>query len=748
MKQLLKKAWLLFYTLACSGLIIFTISLYLKHDSLEQQLQTEQRYVSKIFDTYLSSTLFQFESILELICQDYSLQKDLTAETIDNILSRNPLLIGFAFFSPDGEVQTVSNTLQSATFPNLLSDEKTKEWFSQSLTQEQTTIGRPYYFTALNKWILPIRKRTVDEQGNVTGVVASGLDLRALSAQWNGSNSAQRILQATLDLGFYRVLRTNLIDEEYNQTYDKALTGLNIQQIENILAEQQLSLKALRQSGQSVQFQLHRKETFYATLFYNSKHQIWISVTESNEQLQEKFISHAMTYSYFFLLFLITIFSLFKWIIRIEEHKLTELTHRAEHDLLTGLYNHSILKSKKLKYHKNKHPFALLYIDLDHFKTINDSHGYSYGDLILTEVAQRIQKELQRTKGIAIHISADEFILLIDIVERAELQRFCQRLLESICSPYTIKNNDFKTSASIGIAQSPVDSKDIETLISYANNSMLIAKKTKNHYAFFSEKIHQQLIKNLQVEQALSYALNKNEISLVYQPQIGNDNKLYGVEALVRWNNEQLGAISPVQFIPIAEDMGLMPEIGAYIMRQAMSEISTLQHKNRVSFQLSINVSARQFVQLNFFETLLDCLQCYRSPYMKITIEITESLFIEDLDRLLPIFKKMKDECISLSLDDFGTGYSSLSMLRTIPIDELKIDKSFVDHLVSDKNDRAMVSSIITMGKNMGMQVLAEGVENEQQAAILREAGCDIYQGYHFAKPLNLKELEAFIDNH
>jgi len=746
MNQLLKKTWLFFYTLAFSGLIIFCVSLSLKHDELEHKLQTEQRYVTKLFDSYLSSTLFQFESILDLISQDRSIQKDLTTGTIDNILARNPLLIGFALFSPDGQIQTASNTLNMMDMPNLLTYEKTKEWFKQTLTQDQTTIGRPYYLTTLKKWVLPIRKRIVDKQGDVTGVIASGLDLHSLALQWNDSNHARRVLQATLDLGFYRILRTRLARNKYTQTYDEALTGLNIQEVEGKLTQQNLSLEKLRQSGETAQLALQRDQKVYATLFYNDKHQLWISVTESDYLLQEELRSYGTTYGVFGLLFLIVIFSLFKWIVRIEENKIVELTHRAEHDLLTGLYNHSILKSKKLKYHKSKHPFSLLYIDLDHFKTINDSHGYSYGDLILIEVAKRIEKELKNVHGIAIHISADEFILLIDIAGRAAVERYCQVLLKDICSPYIANNNDFKISASIGIAQSPVDSMDIETLISYANNSMLIAKKSKNHYAFFSEKIHQQLINNLQVEQALGNALSNNEISLVYQPQLCNRKKLCGVEALVRWNNDKLGLISPAQFIPIAEEIGLMPEIGTYIMHQAMSEISALQNRKRISFQLSINVSARQFVQFNFFETLLDCLVRYRSPYMNITIEITESLFIEDIDRLLPIFKKMKDENISLSLDDFGTGYSSLSMLRTVPIDELKIDKSFVDYVVTNKNDRAMVASIITMGKNMGMQVLAEGVENEQQATILQEAGCDIYQGYHFSKPLTLKDLEAFID--
>lgn len=746
MNQLLTKTWLLFYTLALSVFFILTISLSLKYDELEHKLQTEQRYVTKVFDSYLSSTLFQFGSMLELISYEYLLQKDLKMAIIDNILSTNPLLIGFVLFSPDGKTKTVSNTLKNVIFPNLLNNQETKKWFKQALTQDKITIGRPYQLNAFTKWIIPISKRIVDKRGNIVGIMTSVLDLQTLSLQWNDATDGRRTLQATLDHGFYRMLRTNLARNKYEQAYNEALISINIEEVEEKLAKQNLSLALLRKSGQTAQLKINRETELYTTLFYNHKHQLWISATESDYALQHKLISLGLIYGAFYLLFLAMIFLLFKWIVRIEKNKITELTYRAEHDLLTGLYNHSILTSTKLKYHKNKPHFSLLYIDLDHFKTINDSYGYSYGDLILIEVGKRIQKELSSVNGIAIHISADEFILLIEIAERETVKQYCQALLKEICLPYVMNNNDFKISASIGISRSPIDTTDIETLVSYANNSMLIAKKSKSHYAFFSEKIHLQLIKNLQIEQALHNALSQNEISLVYQPQLDNQQQLCGVEALVRWNNDWLGIISPDQFIPIAEEIGLMPEIGAYIMHQAMSEISTLQYKMKKAFQLSINVSARQFVQRNFFETLIDCLACYKSPYMSITVEITESLFIEDIERLLPIFKKMKDENISLSLDDFGTGYSSLSMLRKVPIDELKIDKSFVDHIETNKNDHAMVSSIITMGKNMGMTVLAEGVETKQQASILKNAGCDIYQGYYFSKPLNLHDLEVFID--
>jgi len=747
MSSLLKKTWLIFYILAFSGLLTLITSTYLKHNELEHNLKTEQRYVTQLFDSHISSAFFQFETMLDLISYEFSFGESLQIDVIDNILARGPLLVGFALFNTDGTLQSSSSNLHAVRFPNLLQSNETKPWFQETLTTNKMTIGRPYYLKAIKKWVIPIRKSIINAQGEVTGVIASGLDIQALSTQWDDGTNGQRTIQATLDNGLYRILRAGVPLNKYEQIYNTPVSEKNINKLEKQLAKQDLSVHKLRASGETAQLQVHIKESnLYTTLVFNKKYKIWISSTESNYTLLQLLKQQVVAYTIFYLFFLVVIYFLFRWIVRIEKDKIAELTYRAEHDLLTGLYNRSVLKNKNLKYYKSNHPFSLLYLDLDHFKSINDSYGYSYGDIILVEVSKRIKTGLQSLNGTAVRLSADEFIILIETTDREKLEDYSKALLGHINKPYIVNNNDFKISASIGIAQSPKDATGMETLISYANNSMLIAKKTKNHFVFFSEKIHQQLIKNIEIEQALHTALAKDEISLVYQPQLDNQRQLCGVEALVRWNNDTLGFIPPDQFIPIAEETGLMPELGAYIMNKAMADISALQYKKKISFQLSINVSARQFVQLNFFENLLDCIACYKSPYLKITIEITESLFIENINRLLPIFQKMKDENISLSLDDFGTGYSSLSMLRNVPIDELKIDKSFVDYIVTNNNDCAMVASIITMGKNLGMKVLAEGVEDKQQANILQQAGCDIYQGYYFSKPLNLADLESFID--
>ncbi len=475
---------------------------------------------------------------------------------------------------------------------------------------------------------------------------------------------------------------------------------------------------------------------------------------------------------FFYALLIVTIFTLFRWIIKNESNKIAELTYNAEHDVLTGLANHTVINKHFIEMQRGKQtPFALLYLKLDNFNNINKAFGHSYGQLILTQAAKRIEQSLMPCEQhsaqerrifcpktgkpclvglntLAIRYSGDEFVIFIESDNRDEIAECAKLILKNIAQPYVTNRSEFKVSASIGIACFPDDALEIETLLSYADSSIERAQKRRNQYQFFSQNNYNQLTRNIEIEQSLRLAMENKEISLVYQPQLDREQKLFGVEALVRWHSEKLGFVSPDLFIPIAEKAGYMPQLGLYIMHQAMKEIATLKKQEGVALQLSINVSVRQFMQGDFMKKLLEACTFHAIDPATITIEITESLFIERLDRLLPVFNKMKAHNMTLSLDDFGTGYSSLSMLKKVPVDELKIDKSFVDHIVTHHADNAMVETIINMGKALGMKIVAEGVEDGQQGELLKKAGCDIFQGYYFSKPLALEELRIFVQKH
>lgn len=739
-----KNIWLLFYLIVFIGSALLASAVYIKHQEILNETKSGQLYLTKIYHNQLNALFAEHEILHNLIGNEYLRNPNFNKETFATVLDLNPLLLDIWIFSKEGELQL--STLPDVTFPNLLQNSNSQQWFQETLDSDHMVIGKAYLLQAINKWILPIRKKITDDKGNTVAVISTGIDLALLHKQWREENNHQNTIQATLNNGAFPILRTNLTTEQYSHYYDNSLPGniLFSQTITQLKAR--LSAKSISGSAPFIQdIELSKTGKVIYTLTYNARFGFWISAEMPYQLVLNKLYQHCLVFSVFYLLLIITVFSLFRWIVKIEKSKLNELSYKAEHDALTGLANRTLIKKhfRQLQ-RKTERPFALLYLDLDHFKNINDSFGHSYGDLILIEVTKRIVQSLTFHNGLAIRYSGDEFVIFLESADKSEIAEYAQTLLKSTSLPYLINQDVFKISSSIGIACFPDDATDIETLLSYADNSMFMAKKKKNQYLFFSKSVHHQLMRSIEIEQALHHAVINNEISLVYQPQLDRNQKLFGVEALVRWNSKKLGTVPPDLFIPIAEEIGLMPKLGLYIMHQAMQEISNLQIQENLQFKLSINVSVRQFIQIDFIDRLMDACKKYASAPIAITIEITESLFIESLDALLPIFHKMKANYISLSLDDFGTGYSSLSMLKELPIDELKIDKSFIDNIAENNCDKAMVKSIIGMGKHLGLLVLAEGVEDKKQVEILKEAGCDVFQGYYFSKPLSLNDLAVF----
>ena len=739
MYPLYKNIWALFYLLIIIGSVLLGAALYNKYNEILNETKNDQIYLSHVFNNALDSLFAQQEVIQNLIANEYLRQQHVASNSLDVALKQNHLSAGIWIFSPQGELLVTSSNLKEQQITNLLNHANTRTWFQEALSSNKMVIGRAYFLTSLNRWILPLRKKIINNQGKTIAVISTGLDLAVLQREWQKNNA--HTIEATLENGNYRILRNHLNISQFEPFYNHAAP------VNELLKNQ---YKTQNDNTHFLQkFVSQEQEKYLYTITYNENYHFWVSAMLPFEQIKQRLYSHSIFYSIFYLLLITIGYLLFRWIVKIENSKIYELTYKAEHDALTGLPNRTVIKSHfKYLQTKKEVPFALLYVDLDNFKNINDTFGHSYGDAILIEASQRITNSFALHNGLVARYSGDEFVIFLQVSDYDSVQNYAKRLLESIALPYLINQNAFRISSSIGIARFPDDASHIETLLSYADNSMTMAKKKHNQYLFFSKHVHHQLMRNIEIEQALHHAIANDEISLVYQPQMDRNNKLFGVEALVRWHSKKLGFIAPDQFIPIAEETGLMPKLGLYIMHKAMQEIDNLQQQNNLLFKLSINVSVRQFIQIDFIEKLMDACKNFTRGQIDITIEITESLFIESVDSLLPLFYKMKAHHISISLDDFGTGYSSLSMLRKIPIDELKIDKSFVDNISLDKNDKAMVNSIISMGKHLGMTVLAEGVETKEQASILYNAGCDLYQGYYFSKPLSLDALITFAKQH
>lgn len=424
-----------------------------------------------------------------------------------------------------------------------------------------------------------------------------------------------------------------------------------------------------------------------------------------------------------------------------------QMWHQANYDHLTNLPNRHLLQNRleqaMAQADRSKLPVGVLFIDLDNFKHVNDSSGHSVGDLLLSEAAKRIARCVRHDDTVA-RFGGDEFmVVMTDVRDIAVLERSCQKILDSLQQPFLINKDTFFISASIGVTLYPNDGATYEELLSHADQAMYEAKKVgKNCYQFFTESIQSASLKKLSISNDLRKAQKNNEFELYYQPVVDlQDGKIKKAEALIRWVHPEKGIIGPVEFIPIAEESGLIHELGDWVFHQALQDLQVIKTLAGDDFQLSINVSPFQF---NDPEKLLNWIvemERRGIPGPSISFEITERLLLEPSGTVIDTISKLRKSGMELSIDDFGTGYSALAYLKKFDIDYVKIDKSFIQNLAAENYDAVLCESIIHMARKLDIQVIAEGIETELQKGFLREFGCHYGQGYLFAKPLSLNRF-------
>lgn len=439
----------------------------------------------------------------------------------------------------------------------------------------------------------------------------------------------------------------------------------------------------------------------------------------------------------------------------ISERKAAEAQTRylAEHDSLTGLPNRTLfldrLNQALRLAEREKEQIALMFLDLDHFKNINDSLGHSIGDQLLTQAANRIRSELRRSDTVS-RQGGDEFLILLPAVgSPAHAGSLAEKLLESVCQPFFIEGLELTITLSIGISLYPDDGNDPDTLIKNADAAMYLAKeKGRNNYQFYINQLNEQMVARMAMESHLRRALQNNELRLHYQPQVSlNNHRIHGVEALLRWQNPELGFVPPDRFIPVAEDCGLINSIGAWVLREACEQNLRWQAMGLAPITMAVNVSAIQFRQEGFIELVQGILRDTGLPPEQLELEMTESVMMEGGENVLRKMQALRALGISLSLDDFGTGYSSLSYLKQFPIQQLKIDKSFVQDVNSDPYDTAIVQTILLMCESLGLDVVAEGVETAAQLEFLSLRNCTYAQGYYFSRPVPGNDLIPLLQN-
>ena len=430
-----------------------------------------------------------------------------------------------------------------------------------------------------------------------------------------------------------------------------------------------------------------------------------------------------------------------------------EQRYRAYHDPLTSLPNRTLLFERLdglCEQHKNKPlSFAVLFCDLDRFKFINDSLGHHVGDEVLKCVANRIKGKLRARDTVA-RVGGDEFIIIIEGEKSLQhLDHIAKQVLALFDEPFVLEFGEFYISASIGISVFPQDSSDIRELISFADIAMYQIKSAGgNHYNVFDAKQKEAIKHKIELEKVIHKALQDEQFEVWYQPQINNKtNEVYGVECLLRWIHPEYGHIRPDLFIPIAEENGLIKEIGHFVLKTASKQLRQWRINNVYQGTFAVNVSLRQFERNDLVAQVKDVLTQELIPAEALELEVTETIFSEDNIYHTKALQQIRELGVKVSIDDFGTGYSSLQRLKQLPIDNLKIDKSFIDNLAKSKLDVSIIRALCMLVESFGIDLIAEGVEHEHQAKLLTQLGCYNHQGFLYSKPLPANEFERWLKN-
>jgi diguanylate cyclase (GGDEF)-like protein/PAS domain S-box-containing protein len=428
--------------------------------------------------------------------------------------------------------------------------------------------------------------------------------------------------------------------------------------------------------------------------------------------------------------------------------------HLATHDGLTGLPNRvmfvELLNHEIETARRHNRKLAVLFIDLDRFKVINDTLGHDAGDVLLQEMADRLKQNL-RPSDVVARLGGDEFVVLVpEVTEMSQVTQVARNVLSTAMKPVLILGRECRVTASVGICVFPDGASDQQTVMKNADMAMYAAKEEgKNNYQVYSGDLRVHSVERLTLETNLRRALERNELFIHYQAKVNfATGMITGVEALLRWENPELGLVSPATFIPLAEEMGLIVPIGLWVLQTACAQDVAWQREGLPPVCMSVNLSLRQLNDEHLVEEIAAVLKETGLDPQLLELEITESMVMHDSDKAVRLLTRIKELGVRLAIDDFGTGYSSLAQLKRFPIDTLKVDRSFIREVARDPDDRAITEAIIAMGKTLSLTIVAEGVETPEQQAFLAERSCDEMQGYYFSVPIAPSDFAALLRKH
>ncbi len=750
---MLSNLWRIYlFVILSSTLALTALGAYQWH-KVKKDADTELRYINDVSFNATRAMLDYQKSIFdrlagEILTHDFKDTASVSklGQIIEQVLKHDPRIIAFIIRDPEGQLLLSNRDLATIDdLDSVLGDPISQYNFQRTLEHNKPVIGSNRYVPALDKQIITLHF-AVRKNGKVIAVLSSAIEHSIDRYAWNNSQLTRNTILQIFRKDYYFIYSSR---PQFKENPEEYLTPIPAKIVADFIEQMQV------QSGISAD-NLLKGELLVSvnalsspemdslfTIHYEPYYRYFTLTSIERNSLYAEFLpllAWQIAMLFFFYLLLFLMFRLFN----LEQKKSqNRLQFQATHDQLTGLPNRYYLASHFEQWSQScDGNFALFFIDLDNFKVINDHYGHSTGDKILIEVARRIQTQF---KDLNIRHGGDEFVIFIPEIDRPFLLQLANKFISSLMQPITADKTQFSVTSSIGVVCAPNDGSELEVLLSKADIAMYEAKKNHNKTFIFSDELEQRDVYNSAIEKELRNAIENSELSMVYQPQVETKSgQVVGIEALVRWNNPQLGNVPPCDFIPIAENIGMMNEIGQFITLRAIHEIDDVCRQIG-PIRLSINVSVQQLLTNGFFEFFKGEIARRNNDNLSLMLEVTESMFIEDLQLAIYVLRRFSNIGVEISLDDFGTGFSSLSLLASLPIHELKIDKSFIDKILSDEKAKRLVHSIISIGKDLKLLTIAEGVEKQSQLAILQDFGCDLIQGYFYSKPLKKRELINFL---
>ncbi|HCG7478683.1 TPA: EAL domain-containing protein [Vibrio parahaemolyticus] len=752
MVGLKKNIWTLYMMLLTVSIVTFSLFGYYHYQATLDKYKDKQLLQLELFASSVESLLKGQESLLEVVGHQLVEQNSFTRTAaiqtrpmLDKLLNIHPAIIGFGLTNPNGDYISVSSNLILEKLHNLKQDPLTRETFLEALNSDRMVVGRTYFMEAQDSLVIPIRKAIPDKNGVVQAVMTAGFNMNTSSVFRNDIHANEHNRVSLIRNDGYLTFSSS--EDTTIKDYQKPADDLNKQALlDQIQQDYGWDTDQVKQLTRAINVVVDTQRlNELITLKYLPDYDLWAASSTDLSFIKRGFYSQFAFYCIVFLIVQAAFYALFRSIANNEHETKERLLYQACHDHLTRLPNREYLRSNIQRWMcGSSNPFTLMFIDIDNFKSVNDTHGHEFGDEVLKQISTRLN-HFSGEGRLIVREASDEFIFIVNRTDEETIKDLASELIQTLSKPYNVNDNQFLLSCSIGIAFYPMHGDNLDALLLSADIAMYQAKKQRNAYSLFNQEMQASHLHKMKVEQRLRLAIEKQTLFMAYQPQLNINGEIYGVEALVRWEDEELGKVPPNEFVPVAESSGLMVRLGELIIEKSLEDMGLLTTHLATPIQMSINISVKQFLHAKFIERLMAAMDKYHLDCNRITLEITENLFIEDLEKFSPTCERLHALGFKISLDDFGTGYSSLSMLRTLPIDEVKIDKSFVDNIEHDKKALNMVKNIIAIGKNFEMKVLAEGVETQRQRDQLEACGCDLIQGYFYSKPLSFDQLVSFV---